>query len=101
MRHWFEHLDTSAPVALAAEDGLPILIGEGALLYLGGWPDDAAWDIIVSGVADRSGLPTESLPDGLRIRETATHRFAFNYGAKAVVYRETHIPAAGVAWWEK
>ena len=101
IRHWFERLDGDAPVQIATKDDRPVLVGEEPVRYLAGWPDDVLWDRIVSEAADDVGLEIETLPEGLRIRDTLGHRFAFNYGGSSVIYRETHIPAAGVAWWPR
>jgi beta-galactosidase len=38
------------------------------------------------------------MPEGLRIRDTESHRFVFNYAATAQDWNDTRIPAAGVHW---
>ncbi len=101
VRHWVETVQTEETVVLATDIGEPVLIGDGPVRYLAGWPDDALWDRMIQEAADEVGLDVEMLPEGLRVRDTAGYRFAFNYSAVSVVYRETHIPAAGVAWWPK
>ncbi len=98
--HWFEAVETKAPVHLATEDGLPILMGD-LVRYLAAWPDDALWDRIVTGLCEMAGIEPEPVSDGLRLRDTATHRFAFNYGRQSAEYRDRTIPPAGVAWWPR
>ncbi|MBL9053456.1 MAG: hypothetical protein JNN02_06970, partial [Tabrizicola sp.] len=44
------------------------------------------------------GIETDPLPEGLRLRDTATHRFLFNYNAVPVDWAGVTIPAAGVHW---
>ena len=52
----------------------------GGLHYLAGWPDEAGADPHPAPrPADREGIETDPLPEGLRRRDTATHRFLFNY----------------------
>ena len=97
-RHWFEHLEGTAPVHLSTKDGRPAIMGGDHLRYLAGWPDDATFDGIIGGLCDAAGLPTLQLPDGLRVRDTATMRFLFNYGMTPVDWNGTTIPAAGVHW---
>jgi beta-galactosidase len=38
------------------------------------------------------------MPDGVRQRDTANHRFIFNYNAEPVLFDGETIPAAGVHW---
>jgi len=96
--HWLEDLEGSAPVLLALETGKPLMMGEGALRYLGGWPSATLWDRIVSEACDELGIATERLTAGLRIRDTDTHRFVFNYSAKPLEYHGQTVEPAGVLW---
>jgi beta-galactosidase len=99
--HWLEHLEGGAEVALATKDGHTVLMRAGKLAYLGGWPDDAGWDAILGRACTALGLATEDLPEGLRLRDTEQHRFAFNYGPEPVTFGDKTIDAAGVAWWPR
>jgi len=83
--HWFEHLEGTAPVHLMTKSGQPAIMGGDHLRYLAGWPTDKTFDKIIL-----------QLPDGLRIRDTATHRIVFNYAPKAQEWNGVIIPAAGV-----
>jgi len=101
--HWSEDLEGSAAVIERRRDGAPAVvsggISGGKLHYIGGWPDAAAFDRLVRRACAAENLPVEDLPDTLRLRDTDTHRFVFNYGAETASYRETEIPPAGVRWW--
>ena len=99
MVRWRELIETTEHIHIEAADGTPILSGDGPF-YLGGWPDDALWNRIIGQLADRQGLVIEALPAGLRVRDTATHRFAFNYGTEPQDYCGKTIQPAGVAWWD-
>lgn len=99
LRHWFETLEGTAPVQMALADGTALVVGDGTLNYLAGWPDPDLWASILSQLARTAGLTLTPLPDGLRLRDTATHRFAFNYAPQAVEWHGKTLPAAGVAWW--
>ena len=98
--HWAEHLETDAPVGMRYENGTALLAGDGALRYQAGWPDEVLWDRIITTLAAEVDLPLAPLPEGLRLRDTASHRFAFNYGPEAVDWQGREIPAAGVKWWK-
>lgn len=98
-RIWAEHLDADpAQVLEVTTNGQPALIGAGGLRYLCGWPDAAARDRLLALWCDQAGLNTHPMPDGLRQRDTATHRFWFNYGAAPVDHAGQTIPPAGVVW---
>jgi len=99
---WFEHLETDAARVLVTEAGAPVLVMDGnARAYLAGWPDAAGWDRVVAHLAERAGLATEALPEGLRVRDTARHRFAFNYAPEPRDYRGATLEPGGVRWWPK
>lgn len=91
--HWVEHLEGSAQALIRRADGAPAMVAAGNLHYLGGWPDDATLDQIIA----RFCAPM-NLPHGLRIRNTPTHRFWFNYNPHEVTFDGVTIPAAGVHW---
>ena len=96
--HWFEHLQGTADTALTTTDNRPAMLRAGNLFYLCGWPDDAAFAAILTDVCARADIETTPLPDGLRLRDTATHRFLFNYAPEPVGFDGHMIPPAGVLW---
>ncbi|MEM9576624.1 MAG: beta-galactosidase [Pseudomonadota bacterium] len=99
--HWAETLEGKADVALRYSDGTAFEMRAGSLSYLAGWPDAALWDRLIGDAARRCGIETETLPEGLRRRDTATHRFYFNYGPDPVEHNGMRLPAAGVQWVAK
>jgi len=97
-RRWSEHLEGSAPVLERTAGGRPAIMGGAHLRYLAGWPDEAAFDRIIRKAAQDAGLVTHDLPEGLRLRDTATHRFLFNYAPEPQGWGSVTIPPAGVHW---
>ena len=89
VRHWMEQVSGTAPARLSLETGEPVLAGTQALSYLAGWPDDILWDRIIAG----TGLSVEPMPEGLRLRDSATHRFVINYAAQAQIWQGHEIAA--------
>ncbi len=97
--HWAETVEGSAEVVLQGTGGAAVLLAKDNLHYLAGWPDAALWDRVVDLLAAQASLTLTPLPDGLRLRDTATHRFAFNYAPEAVTWQGQEIEPASVAWW--
>ncbi len=95
---WFEALEGNADVIEATTDGRPAMVAFGALHYLAGWADPEALVRIVRQMAAKAGLDTLDLPEGLRVRDTATHRFWINYGAEPSMFEGRTIGAADVLW---
>ncbi len=93
--HWREKAE-STDAAEQTADGWPAIVGHGPLRYLTGWPDALARDRILQALCAEAGLATVALPEGLRIRDTAKHRFYFNYNAEAVSFDGLTLPGAGV-----
>ncbi|MCY0093950.1 beta-galactosidase [Hoeflea ulvae] len=82
---WREFLETGsdAETILSADDGVPALVNQGNLHYLGGWPDQALMRNVLSNLAKEAGLVTRDLNDGVRLRRHGGHVFALNYGASS------------------
>jgi beta-galactosidase len=100
-RHWREKLEGKATVVETAEDGWPALVSGGRLHYLAGWPDEVALNRILLRASAAEGIGTDPLPEGLRQRDTASHRFLFNYNPVPVDWGGVIIPPAGVHWTKR
>jgi beta-galactosidase len=96
--HWREHLVGGAEVLETDSVGGALVVRAGALTYLGGWPDGSALRRLIGAACAEQGIETFDLPEGLRLRDTATHRFAFNYSPEPVVWEGQALPPAGVVW---
>jgi beta-galactosidase len=79
---WRERIEASDAVAVDARfsDGEPALARSGRWSYLACWPDATLLANVVRGLAQRAGLPVETLPEGVRLRRRGDLTFAFNYG---------------------
>lgn len=70
-------------------------MSEGHVHYLAGWPDADGWNTVLTPLCTKAGLPVMDLPEGLRLRDTATERFWFNYAAHEVSHAgQTYAPAS-------
>ncbi len=96
--HWREKLEGTATVTEAAADGWPAMVSVGKQHYLAGWPDDVALTRILQTACRAEGIETDPLPEGLRRRDSATHRFLFNYNPVPAEWGGVSIPPAGVHW---
>ncbi|MEM7721943.1 MAG: beta-galactosidase [Pseudomonadota bacterium] len=95
---WREHLDTSETVLETDQDGRPLLIRNGPLHYLGGWPDPSFLTRILTRAATEVGLKPRVLRGGIRIRHCGKTRFVFNHEAHEVLFEGRALPPAGVIW---
>lgn len=95
IEHWFELYQLpKALVKLRTVQGYPALIGDGQFSYLCGWPDTELARNLYQQVLTDAGVATMDLPDGLRVRDTASHRFWFNYEASPVSFDNRVFAAA-------
>ncbi|KMW56304.1 Beta-galactosidase [Candidatus Rhodobacter oscarellae] len=95
---WFEHLEGKAERLVSTAEGQPVVVHANNCFYLAGWPDGDLAAELLSRLCQQAGVETTPLPEGLRVRDTATHRFYFNYNAAPVTHQGRTIPAAGVHW---
>ncbi|MFK7755228.1 MAG: beta-galactosidase, partial [Sedimentitalea sp.] len=78
--------------------GAPAIMRSGGTHYMAGWPDAATFQRVVQDLAAEAGIPTQTLPDGLRVRDTKSHRFWINYNPAPITYEDRNIAAADILW---
>ncbi len=91
-----EEIEGTADVVETLTDGRAAVMVSGAVTYLAGWPDEDAAVRIMRRLCDAAGIAVMDLPEGLRVRDTGTERFWFNYGAQAVTYKGREFAPADV-----
>ena len=96
VRTWLETVESAETVIEATDGGSPVLLGDGNLRYLAGWPDTKAMTRIIAGIADELELDARQMPEGVRRRCTGSHEFIFNHNAVAATFAGEKIDAAGV-----
>ncbi|MEL7217810.1 MAG: hypothetical protein AAGK01_05195, partial [Pseudomonadota bacterium] len=93
------------------KDGRGVVFKQDGYRYCAGWPDQNLLRILIETMARETGVKTQALPEGVRLRETANHVFAFNYSSKPVdtqpldfgepLMGTAKIMPAGCAVWTK
>lgn len=76
---YLEALDSQIEPFLSTTDGTKIAIKNGGQLYLGAALDHESYRSLFRKMCDLANLPTVELPDGVRVRDTKTERFWFNF----------------------
>lgn len=97
---WQEHLHTDATVLEHTGDHAPLLIERGHFAYLTAWLDQKALKRVLSDECIKAGVTTYDMPEGVRIRDTATHRFMFNYANDTRQFMGESLEPASVHWAE-
>ncbi|NBD29900.1 MAG: beta-galactosidase [Alphaproteobacteria bacterium] len=93
---YLDEIEGAGETVLETGAGQPIAMRFGGLTYLAGWLDAPGFDRLVATVAGRAGLATHPMPEGVRIRDTGTERFWFNYNPHPVATEAGELPPAGV-----
>ena len=74
------------------------MVKNGGLHYLGAWPDQNGLVRLLGDLAHQATVPTVTMPEGVRRRQTASHEFIFNHNANAVEFQGEAIAAADLRW---
>lgn len=74
-----EKLEGAASPIMRTDDGSPVAMRDGKTTYLGAWLDQPGFKRLFKDLGDLAGLATIDLPAGVRVRETATETFWFNF----------------------
>ena len=98
VQHWTETLEGTANPLFSLVDGAPVAVQSEAMTYLAGWPDPELWERLICKLAAASDLALLHLPEDIRIRDTATFRYVFNYGPDHAEFEGNILAPAGVFW---
>ncbi|MDJ0643618.1 MAG: beta-galactosidase [Erythrobacter sp.] len=108
---WREDVTSDLDPEFALSDGRGVVYRQGNVRYCAAWPDRKLLDLMVMRIADEAGMDITPLPDGLRLRRTASHIFAFNYrsepadtaplGLGEPLVGDSTIAPAGFAVWAR
>lgn len=96
IERYVEHLEGDGEALIVDMSGRPFTmrLPQGPI-YVAGWGDRVAWSRVVR-LAAHGSLTLVDLPDGLRVRETGTERFWFNYGVEDVEFMKRSLSKAGI-----
>jgi beta-galactosidase len=81
---WREDVASELAPEWADAAGRGVVFRHGSLRYCTIWPDRALLRLLIERMAGEAGVDLLDLPEGIRIRRTASHVFAFNYAAEPV-----------------
>ncbi len=96
--HWREDVASDLAPELADGAGRGVVYAHGHMRYCAAWPGRELLSLLIERMAHEAGLALTPLPEGIRIRRTATHAFTFNYAAEPVFV--PHLSATlGPAGW--
>ena len=99
VRHWMEAVETSETVTERLETGEPVLVARGPVHYLAAWPDETAFARILTDLCAGAGIAVTPMPEGVRMRRCAGHRFVFNHADTPREFDGDTLPPAAVSWW--
>ncbi|KEO87952.1 beta-galactosidase [Erythrobacter sp. JL475] len=96
---WREDVTSDLAPEFALEDGRGVVFAHGNQRYLAAWPDGTLLNQLITRIADEARIELIPLPEGLRVRRSATHLFAFNYSIGPITFDLTGevIDPAGVS----
>jgi beta-galactosidase len=81
---WREDVRARFDPELTDAEGRGVVYASGPIRYCAVWPDRALLRLLVERMAGEAGLDLLDLPEGIRVRRSASHSFTFNYAAVPV-----------------
>ncbi|MCJ8298332.1 MAG: beta-galactosidase, partial [Pseudomonadales bacterium] len=96
--NWIETTTGNDAVIERTACDRPVLIGTDKRQYLTAWADREALIRMLKKLCVAEGIAVQELAEGVRVRETKTHRFVFNYNPQTVQYKGVSLEAAAVHW---
>ena len=108
---WREDVTSALAPEFALLDGRGVVYRHDNVRYCAAWPDGRLLDLMIQRIAGEAGIPLLHLPEGLRLRRTRSHIFAFNYSAAPIdtaplglgipVLGEVQLGQAQVTVWSR
>ena len=93
---WREDVECTLVPEYALKDGRGIVFTQDNVRYIAAWPDRSLLELLVERMAGEASLTLTDLPEGVRMRRTKSHLFAFNYASEprfVEAFGETIDPA--------
>jgi beta-galactosidase len=87
---WREDVASDLAPELSDSAGRGVVYAHENIRYCAIWPDRALLARLVEWMAGEAGVELLDLPEGIRVRRSASHTFTFNYAAAPV-----HVPHLG------
>ena len=81
---WREDVRSRFPSEFADAAGRGVVYASGHIRYCAIWPDAALLRLLIARMAGEAGIPLNDLPEGIRVRRSASHSFTFNYASEPV-----------------
>jgi len=81
---WREDVASDIDPELTDAGGRGVVYANGHIRYCAAWPDRALLRLLIKRMAQEAELSLIDLPDGIRVRRSATHAFTFNYASQSV-----------------
>jgi len=94
---WREDVRARFAPELADAAGRGVIYAVANRRYCAIWPDAALLRLLIERMAGEAGVDLLDLPEGIRVRRSASHAFTFNYAAQPVLVPhlgETRAPAS-------
>jgi beta-galactosidase len=95
---WREDVASDLAPEWADAAGRGVVYAQGHIRYCAIWPDAKLLRLLVERMAGEAGIPLLDLPEGIRVRRTATRVFTFNYAAGPVVVPHLGKPLEPASW---
>jgi beta-galactosidase len=93
---WLEHVQTEIEPFIALPSGEGVAFRSGGYTYLAALPNQDLLDAIVADLADKAGVESIQLPEGVRTRSNGELQFFFNYNPEPATL---HLPAGTEFLW--
>jgi beta-galactosidase len=95
---WREDVASEFAAELTDSAGRGVVYRHGNIRYCAIWPDRALLRLLVERMAGEAGVALLDLPEGIRVRRTASHAFTFNYAAEPVSVPHLGQTLAPASW---
>jgi beta-galactosidase len=95
---WREDIASDLTPELTDGAGRGVVYVHGHLRYCAIWPDRALLRLIIERMAEEADIALLDLPEGIRVRRSATHVFTFNYAAEPVFVPHLGEELAPASW---
>ncbi|UWR65328.1 beta-galactosidase [Phaeobacter inhibens] len=93
---YLETLDGEGSVLIETSAGHAVAVAADNQVYCAGWLDPLGLDHLIATLCARAGVNIRKMPEGVRMRQTATEEFWFNHLAEPVETEVGTLPPAGV-----